>query len=253
MQIVRWIVFIIGLFFLFLGMMFLLGTPKMPTFWINGYLMGVLLTTYAIPTLWISVTKTYRVLAGGGLAALITFGGVSIYLLRLSLQMTGILELGEYCLSFAVLSLWFLFLGWKLPKRKSLRLPFTTQLLFALILTTLIMKGIFLVIPLPGFFPWLLTPQLSVIYGWFLIGSCFFIAWSLFSPIWENAYPLLYAILVYDALMIGPYLSLLREPSEVAVIPFQLWLAIVFVVASGIWALLELIGRFFAVRRSYLG
>jgi len=250
MQIVRWIVIIAGLFFLLIGMLFMWGTPKIPTFWFNLYLVGATLMAYAIPTLWIGVTQTYKALVGGGLCVIVTFGGVGIYLLRLSLKMSDLMQAGEFCLYIAILALWFLFLGLKMPKRKADRLPLSTQWLFAIVLTVALLEGLYLVVPLPGHFPWLLTPELSVLYGWILIGSSLFFGWSLIQPIWENGYPLLYALLVYDALMIGPLFSLLKEPSQVAVVPVYLWFAIIVVTASGLWALLELIGRFFTVRKS---
>lgn len=250
MQIVRWIVMIAGLFFLLVGMLLMWGTPKIPTFWLNLYLIGATLTAYAIPTLWIGITGTYRALVGGSLSVMLTFGAAGFYLLRLSSQISGLMPAGEYALYIAVLALWFLFLGLKRPKRKIDRLPFTTQLLFALVLSIALLEGLYLLVPIPGHFPWLLNNELSVIYGWVLIGGTLFFGWSLVQPIWENGYPLLYALLAYDALLIGPLLSLLREPTPVAVVPTYLWLAIIVCAGSGIWALLELITRFFAVRKS---
>ena len=250
MQIIRGIVIIAGLFFLLLGVLFMWGTPKIPAFWLNLYLVGATLVAYAIPTLWIAATQTYKAFVGGGLCMIAAFGGAGMYLLRLSLQMTGVMQAGEFCLYIALLAFWLLFLGLKVPKRKVDRIPLTTQWLFAIVLTVSLLEGLYLVVPLPGHFPWLLTPELSVLYGWILIGSSLFFGWSLIQPIWENGYPLLYALLVYDALLIGPLLSLLNEPSQAAIVPVYLWFGIVFILGSGIWALLELIGRFFTVRKS---
>ena len=244
MQIVRWIVILAGLFFLMLGMLFMWGTPTIPTFWLNLYLIGATLTAYSIPTLWIGITRTYRALVGGALSLLVSFGGMGIYLLRL-----GIIQVGQFCLYIAILSLWFFFLGYRKPKRKAEHLPTTTQWLLAFALTISLLEGLYLVVPLPGHFPWLLTPEISVLYGWVLIGGAFFFGWSLVQPIWENGYPVLYALIAYDLLLIGPLLSLLKAPSEVAVIPLFLWFAIVAVAGSGIWTLLELILRFFTVRK----
>lgn len=250
MQVIRWIVVIIGMFFLLLGMLLVWGTPKFPAFWLNSYLVGTTFIAYAIPTLWIGATQSYKALVGGGLSALVTFGGAGLYLLKLSLQTTGLFRAGEFCLYVAILALWFFFLGLRVHKRKTDRLPLTTQWLLGIILTVSLLEGLYLVVPLPGHFPWLLTPELSVLYGWILIGGSLFFGWSLVMPIWENGYPLLYGLLVYDAFLIGPYLNLLKQPTEIAVIPLYLWFAIILIGGSGIWVLLELIGRFFTIRKS---
>ncbi|MCC5831783.1 MAG: hypothetical protein JJU12_01925 [Chlamydiales bacterium] len=250
MQIIRGLVVIVGLFFLLLGVLFMWEMPPFPGPWLNTYLVGATLTAFAISTFWIAATQTYKAFVGGGLCMITAFGGAGIYLLRLSLQMTGVMQAGEFCLYIAILALWFLFLGLKVPKRKIDRLPLTTQWLFALTLTVALLNGIYLTVPLPGHFPWLLNPELSVLYGWILIGSSLFFGWSLIQPIWENGYPLLYALLAYDALLIGPLLNLLQEPTQVAVVPVYLWFAIIFISLTGVWALLELMGRFFIVRKS---
>jgi len=208
------------------------------------------LMAYAIPTLWIGVTRTYKAFVGGGLCVIVTFGGVGLYLLRLSLEVSGVMQAGKFCLYIALLAIWFLFLGLKVPKRKPDRLPLSTQWLFAIVVTVALLEGLYLLVPLPGHFPWLLIPEFSILYGWILIGGALFFGWSLVQPIWENGYPLLYGLLVYDALLIGPSLSLLKEPAQVAVVPFYLWFTIIMVVGSGLWALFELIGRFFTVRKS---
>lgn len=98
MHIIRWIVIIAGLFFLLLGMLFMWGTPKFPIAWLNTYLVGATMTAYAIATLWIGVTATYKALVGGGLCMLVTFGGMGLYFLRLSLQIPGLMQVGEFCL-----------------------------------------------------------------------------------------------------------------------------------------------------------
>lgn len=250
MQLIRVLVILLGLFFLLLGMILLWGMPRFPTSWLNAYLIGATLIAYAVPLLWIGVTETYKALLGGGLSIMISFGGMGIFLLRLSLKMSGVHQLGEFCLYLAVLAIWFFFLGLKIPKKKSDRIPLTTQLLFAISMTVALLEGLYLIIPMPGHFPWLLTPELSVLYGWILIGSSLFFGWGLLQPIWENGYPLLYALLIYDALLIGPLLNLFKQPPQVAVVPIFLWFALIIVGGSGIWAFLELIGRFFTVRKS---
>lgn len=244
---VRLVVFLVGLLFLLLGVIFMWGISQFSNFWLNAYLFGATLMAYAIPLLWIGVTRSYKALAGGGLALFVTFGAIGLYLLRLHVE--GLIHIGEISLALALLGLWFLIVGIKIAHTKKDRLPVSTQWLMALVLTIALIQGLFLIVPLPTHFPWMLSNELSVIYGWVLIGASLFFGWTLFEPIWENGYPLLYAILVYDALLIGPFLSLLNPSSKGAIAPLYLWMAVTIVMGSGVWALLELIGRFFSVRK----
>lgn len=245
---VRLIVFIVGLLFLLLGMVFMWGISQFSTFWMNVYLFGATLMAYAIPLLWVGITRSYKALAGGGLSLLATFGAIGLYLLRLHIE--GLIHIGEISLAIALLGLWFLIVGIKIAHSKKDRLPVSTQWLMALMLTIALIQGLFLIVPLPTHFPWMLSNELSVIYGWVLIGASLFFGWTLFEPVWENGYPLLYAILVYDALLIGPFISLLSPASKGTIVPLYLLLTLIIIVVSGIWALVELIGRFFAVRKS---
>lgn len=249
MQIVRWIVILAGLFFLLLGVSAMMGFPFVVSLWPNLYLLGATLMAFAIPTLWIGVTQTYKALVGGSLCTVVTFGAGGMFILRQSLQYPNVRGVGESCLYIAILALWFLFLGLRVAKRKADLLPRSTQLLFALLLTVALLQGLFLLVPLPGRFPWIIPSELSILYGWVLIGIAIYFGWCLIQPIWENGYPLLYGLLVYDALLIGPLLSLFKEPAEAAVVPTYLWFATLIVAGSGIWAFLELIGRFFTVRK----
>ena len=59
----------------------------------------------------------------------VLFGGWALFLLRLSLNLSGVRQVGEFALYAAVLALWFLFLGIKVRTKKTDRLPFSRQLL----------------------------------------------------------------------------------------------------------------------------
>lgn len=245
MGFVRVLIFLVGLFFLAFGMTLLWGFPGVGGFWLQSYFMGAVFIGYAIATLWIAVTKTYRALVGAGISGIVTFGGCALYILRLARFQEGYFRAGEVALYLAVLSIWLLFLGQKFSKKKKDRLPLSVQCLFGLVFTIALLEGVYLVIPLPFHFAWVLPSEYAVIYGWLLIGGSLFYAWGLIQPIWENGYPQLYALLAYDLLVIGPLLTLFREGLPVAVVPFFLWSALATVVISVIWVLFELSRRFF--------
>ncbi len=245
MLVIRILLSLLGLFFLLVGISLLFFFPTFPTSWIDGYLLGATFTAYAIATLWIASTQTYKALLGAGIAATLTFGGSGLYLLQLSKKMPALQMEGEAILYLSVLSLWLFFLGLKVSHRKPDSLPVSLQSLFGLVFTFALLEGLHLVLPSPAHFPWLLTPEFSVLYGWVLIGGSLFFGWALVQATWENAYPLLYGLVFYNALMIGPYFGMLKEGSEISVNPFYLWLAIGATLITGGWSIFELIRRFF--------
>lgn len=249
-MLIRWIVFLIGLFFLLFGALLLSGIQSETLSWPNSYLLGATLIAYAIATLWIGVMQAFRALVGAGLCGALTFGAIGLFLLRLSHENPETLQAGEFSLFLAIFSLCFLLLGLKVTPKKADRLPLTTQWLFGLVLISALIEGLYLIVALPGHFPWTISAEFAVVYGWILIGSTLFFGWSLLQPTWENGYPLLYALLVYDALLIGPLLSFLRDPADVEINSLYLWFAIIFLAVSGIWTLIELTSRFFTVRKS---
>lgn len=243
MPIVRGIIILAGLLFLLLGMLFMLGISKLTGEWLNSYFIGACLLAYAIPTLYIGITQAYKALVGGALNVIVTFGMVGLFILRLSAEMPEIARLGEGALYIAILAVWLFLLGLRVKTRKDDRLPISTQWLFAVVFTIALAEGLFLLVPIPGHFPWLLTPELSVIFGWVLVGGALYYGWCMVCPIWENGYPGLYGLIVYSGLLIGPYLSLLGG-TDVAVIPLYLWLAIIVSAGTGIWAIVELLRRY---------
>ncbi|MEZ5314627.1 MAG: hypothetical protein R3E91_00195 [Chlamydiales bacterium] len=250
MQIIRGIVITTGLFFLLLGVLLMSGMSNAPGIWLNNYLIGATISAYAISILWVAVTETYKAFIGGGISIMIALGGGGLSLLHLSTETRGMMYLGELCLYTAILFIWFFFLGLKFSKKSTHSLPSTTRWLFGLMFTVVLIEGLYLIVPIPGRFPWLLSQEFSIFYGWILMGSSLFFGWSFIQSSWDNGYPLLYSLIVYNMLLIGPLLSLLKSSFQVTVIPFYLWFSIIVIIGSGIWAIFELINRFFSIKKS---
>lgn len=237
MKIIRFILSVVGLFFLAAGVTLLWG-KWLP--WYSSYLLGSTLIAYSIAILWTAAVESYKALLGGGLSCVITFGGSAIYALRL-----GHLWIGQMFLYVAVISLWFFYVGLKAEHKSRDPLSYSLRWLFSIVMTIALIEGIYLLIPLPFRFAWVLIPDHAVIYGWMLVGGSLFFGWSLLRPKWENGYPALYALIAYDLLLIGPFLRLFRAPVPVVIIPFYLWAAVIVILGSGIWSITELCKRLF--------
>ncbi|MCH9625669.1 MAG: hypothetical protein S4CHLAM123_08470 [Chlamydiales bacterium] len=224
----RAIIIFIGILLLCAGVA-LMGGVWTP--WYTSFLLGATVFCYAFAALWIGVTKSYRALVGGGVSLLLTFGGCAIYSLRV-----GEVWYGQIFLYLAIVTLWIFFFALNLPKKKQEPLPASARLLFGIVMTLALLEGVYLIIPLPARFAWLLNPDQAVIYGWMLIGGSLFFGWALFRPVWENGYPALYSLFAYNLLLIGPALRLVKQPSSVAVIPFYLAMLILVVLVTGVWS-----------------
>lgn len=237
--ILRGILLIIGFGFLVVGMSFIWG---LATPWFTSFFIGSAFISFSVALLWIGIFQSYRAFVPIGIGALISFGGMGIYLLRIENYY------GEYCLYVALLFLWLFFLGLKWRQRKTDYLPFSVQCLFGLILTLALIEGLYLVIPISSYFVWVLTHEFSVLYGWILIGCAIIFAGALAVPTWEIGYPLLYGLLIFDLLIIGPFLTLFTDQNEIVVMPFFLWASLILIIGSAVWALIELAKRLFTVK-----
>lgn len=227
MQILRSIIILAGVLLLLAGVSCMWGAFAP---WYTSFLIGATLFAYSIATLWVGLARSYHALVGGGLSFVLTFGGAALYSLK-----TGGGWYGQLFLYMAILSLWIYFFGLTLPRKKEEKLPFAARLLFGVIMTLALLEGIYLIVPLPFKFAWLLQPQHAILYGWMLIGGALYFAWVLYRPTWENGYPALYALLAYDLVLLGPALWLLKGgASQVVVVPSYLWAFVVTLLATAV-------------------
>jgi hypothetical protein len=87
--------------------------------------------------------------------------------------------------------------------RDSAPLIRTAFLLFAAILLSV---GVALILNLPHVFPIPLTPDMAAVYGWFFLGSFAYYLYGFWTPSRLNTTGQLLSFLVYDLLMLPPYL-----------------------------------------------
>lgn len=236
MQFIRAIILILGFCFLLSGVSLMWGVWAP---WYTSFLIGSTLFAYAIATLWIGVIQSYHALVGGGLSLALTFGAIAIY----SLQ-KGAGWYGQVFLYLAIIALWIFFFGLTLPKKMEEKLPLSVKWLLGTLATFALLEGIYLIIPQPFRFAWMLRQEQAIVYGWMLIGGSLFFGWVMLKPTWENGYPALYALLVYDILLVGPVIHLFFDTALV-VVPFYLWSMLIILLGSGIWGAVCLLQRLF--------
>lgn len=244
MQIIRFILWCFSIFLLLAAVALMWG--MLPIDWLTGYLIGSLFLGYAFSLMWVAYTQTYRALVGLSLGLMITLAAIAFIVLRSGRELYW---LGTGSLYAAFLSLWFFILGLKVSKKNTNRLPISVQYLFALVFTASLLEGVYLAIKVPDQFIWALANDLSLLYGWALIGIALFFGWALLKPVWEHGYPQLYTLVLFDLAAIGPILSLFQDPRALNEPISHLWIAVVAIVVTGSWGVIELARRLIGSRK----
>lgn len=170
----------------------------------------------AFPILWVAMSREDAALTGGAINFVVTFFGFTAFAFAVyaSNPRLPVLIFGICCLLALLVSLALLVYGMRQTFHDARPLPLIVRLAFGLFALILIAAGIALVLKVPNVFPWQLTPQQSVLYGWIFLGAATYFLYGLARPVWGNAQGQLLGFLAYDIVLIMPfvYLVLGKEP-----------------------------------------
>ena len=198
----------------------------------------------ATSTLWVAARQEYGALAGIGLDYLAILIPVSVFAFQLGAA-TGNPQLtafGAFCVLGAVYGLGLLVWSRRFPLDRSLPLPAPVKSSFVLFVGALLILSGLLILRVPNVIPWTITPDLSVIIGWMFAGAAAYFIYALLRPGWLNAAGQLAGFLVYDLVLIVPFLT--RLPAVAPEFRLGLIVYTAFVIYSGLLA-----GYYLFVRR----
>lgn len=170
----------------------------------------------AVPVLWIAWTREYASITGGAIDLAITFGGFAAF--AFSVYATNprqpVLLFGIFAVVGFVVTVGLLLFGLRHSFRDVRPTPRLVRYSFAFFAAVLILTGGALTLKQPNIFPWTLTPQQSVLYGWIFLGAATYFIYGFLRPVWGNAVGQLLGFLAYDVILIVPFLALLfgNEP-----------------------------------------
>ena len=183
---------------------------------LGGIFLSSICAASTLPMLWIGFSKEYAALAGGAINFIIVFGGFAAFsaLVYISNPRPAVLLFGLFALVAFLVSLGLLFFGLRYSFQEARRPPALVRISFIFFVINLTLAGILLVLKRPNVFPWQLTPQQSVLYGWIFLGAASYFFYGLLRPAWGNAHGQLLGFLAYDLILIGPFIALLfgKEP-----------------------------------------
>jgi hypothetical protein len=164
----------------------------------------------AAPVAWIAVANEPASIPGGAANILVSGGGIGAYSVFAAAggRAPAALWLGVASLAAAALALALIVYGLRQPFRDTRPTPAPVRWSFVLFVVLLLTIGGAMVANVPGLFPWPLSTDASVIYGFAFLGAAGYFGYGALRPVWGNAKGQLLAFLAYDLVLIGPYLAL---------------------------------------------
>ncbi|HSS99269.1 MAG TPA: hypothetical protein VLK33_19675, partial [Terriglobales bacterium] len=139
------------------------------------------------------------------------------------------------CVVGAVFGVWLLLWSRRVPISDTRPMPRVVYGSFVVFVIALVLAGGALVLKAPNILPWTLTPELSVVCGWMFLGAATYFTYGLARPSWHNAAGQLAGFLVYDLVLIIPFLQ--RLPTIAPEFQTSLIIYIVVVTYSGLLAI----------------
>jgi len=167
----------------------------------------------AAPLIWIGLVGEGGALTGGAINLGVTHAGTSLYCLWRWTQVPAPRALLPFAVTSAALALvagGIVAATWSRLPRDGRATPPFVRLSFALFAIILGLTGSALVGGRPNVFPWPISRDTSVIYGWIFLGAMCYFAYALFRSNWGNACGQLLGFLAYDLVLIQPYVALFR-------------------------------------------
>jgi hypothetical protein len=159
--------------------------------------------------LWIAFSGDLSAAVGAGIDLLLTCSGAAIFLQR-SYQQDGDPFKRSAAVVFAVLALLMLVTAaatLRFPVRDTRTLPVPIRLALMPVGAALVIGGILMLLGTPDVYPWDLTPETAALYGWIYLGASCYVAYALIRPAWLNARGLLAGFLVYDLVLLPPFVA----------------------------------------------
>jgi hypothetical protein len=190
----------------------------------------------AASTLWATLSENYAALVGIALDYIAIFLPLAIYSIQLGLAGTSrLISFGLIFLFGALFGLVLLFWSLRHPLDRSLPTPVSVRAAFGFFIIALAIVAFRLIIQVPNAFAWSLNPVLSVVIGWMFSGAAVYFVYALLRPGWINAAGQLLGFLVYDLVLIVPFLTRLPTVADENRLGLTIYTAVV--ILSGLIAI----------------
>jgi heme/copper-type cytochrome/quinol oxidase subunit 4 len=243
-RLIRPIMFMTALVQIIVAVGFFTQMPWTKTFWPFDYtdklsfiFMASIAAAAAASTLWCLYTREDRGLAGIALDYMFLFGPLAVFSLQKYSRIPNrelILLIGAGAFGI-VYGIALFFWSRRIPFYQTQPTPRPVRIAFGIFIVALILVGSALVLKTDGIMPWSLTDDASVLYGWFFIGAAVYFLYGLRHPVWGNAGGQLSGFLMYDLVLIVPFLLHFSNVRPNLVVNLVIY--VVVLVSSGLLAL----------------
>ena len=167
-----------------------------------------ILAAAAVPVIWIGISGEMTAMLGGAINFGVTYTAFAIYAAQLYARdrAPGLLMLALVSAGLALTCLVIFIFSLNQKNTDKRRTPTFVRISFGLFAIALFLVGRGMVLQRPNIFPWPISPENSVFYGWIFLGAmCYFIV-GVFIPRWDHARGQLLGFLAYDLVLIVPFL-----------------------------------------------
>jgi hypothetical protein len=206
-----------GIFLVVLTVLLISKSPLARSIWpwsyttlseLSYFFLASITIAIAAPIIWIGLSGELAAAGGGAIDLCLSFAGSGIFMLQSYAinqnprLITGFIFCAVMCASMVVVYL----ATRRLTYVDQRPLPRPIYYSFAFFVVALTIAGGLLVLKQPVF-PWRLSGEASIIYGWIFLGAATFFAYSLYRPYWSNAAGNLQGFLAYDLVLIVPFVQ----------------------------------------------
>ncbi|HEY7126718.1 MAG TPA: hypothetical protein VH540_22465 [Ktedonobacterales bacterium] len=208
--------------------------------WQDSYLSYIFLSSYAAAIggaiIWVALSGSLAAARGGIINLGVATAGMafSSFQFYQTEHTRGILVLSGFCLAAILGFLVFFWLIRRVPLRDARPIPLLVRISFGVFIAALIFTSTELILKIPVF-PWSLRPETSVLFGWAFVGAACYFLYALFRPRWDNAGGQLLGFLLYDLVLIVPFVA--RIPTIDSSHALSLTVYIIVLVYSGALAI----------------
>jgi hypothetical protein len=210
----RWIAVAVGAAAIVVSIGLFLEQPwatwvwPLPSSHLSNIFLSSILAAIGAPVAWIGLSGDLRAAAGGALNLGVTNAGFAFSSFLLFSRKAGSPLLIFALLSVVMLLLCVVLFLWseRVLFQDSRPIPGVARASFLAFAITLLVAAVGLLLRRPNIFPWPISDENSILYGWIFLGAMFYFLYALAYPVVSNVRGQLLGFLAYDLVLIGPFL-----------------------------------------------
>jgi hypothetical protein len=170
---------------------------------------GSILAAIGVPVVWVGLAEETRAMAGGALNLLVTNAGflLSMVVYYLRYQQPALLFFGIISGIMVILSARLFINNRHKDFVHDRSVPAFVRISFWVFSAILLITALALLFKRPNTFPWPMSAENSVMYGWVFLGAMCYFVYGAIYPVVSNVRGQLLGFLAYDVVLIFPFIA----------------------------------------------